>query len=232
MKPSHIFAMICMSIFILGSCQTVKDVKLIYNKKVSPSYVEMRGKRIILTPIAHLGQKEFFSALTDSVKNWKGQGYTVFYEEITIGPHEIEKIPMAEYETILRKFRKILGGSPTREHYGEVGETFEGAITQPSYAELGLDSLDINADVTFKEFVDEYERLYGPQALSECDLNTHLDSAFTCQPPLKNDIDPVKVDFRNKELVKKLVAAEQKKIVVLFGAYHIKEVEKMLKRYK
>ena len=95
-----------------------------------------------------------------------------------------------------------------------------------------VDDFDINADVTFKEFVDEYERLYGPQTLSECDLNTHLDSAFTCQPPLKNDVDPVKVDFRNKELVKKLVAAEQQKIVVLFGAYHIKDLEKMLKRYQ
>lgn len=102
-----------------------------------------------------------------------------------------------------------MGGSPTRDHYDELSETFEGGITQPFYAELGLDSLDFNADVTVKEFVDEYERLYGQVILSPCDLQTDLDSIFTCDP-LSNDMEPVIDDFRNRMLVKQLVEAEEK----------------------
>jgi len=206
-------------------------VSLIYNKKVNPTRVQIQDKSILLTPIVHLGQKEFFDALTDSIVKWKSQGYRVFYEEINIGPHE-QNIPVATYETIFRKFRKMVGGAVTREHYGDLGETFKGAIPQPLYSEVGVDSLDFNADVTIKEFVEEYERLYGPVTLSTCDLNTSLDSAFTCNEPLSNDMDPVIDDFRNRMLVKQLVAAKEKKIVVLYGAIHIKPLKKMLSKVK
>jgi hypothetical protein len=216
-----------LSFLIIFGCTTVKDVKMIYNKAVEPTYVTLNDKSIILTPIVHFGQVEFFDKLKDSIATWKAKGYTVFYEEINIGPHE-RNIPAQEYEIFFRKFRKMVGGGASRESYGELSETFEGGITQPTYTEISLDSLDFNADVTIKEFVDEYERLYGQLELDSCDLQTPLDSAFYCAP-LTNDMDPVIDDFRNRMLVKQIVESEQKKIVVIYGAYHIKPVEKALK---
>lgn len=230
MRPIYYLVAICLLYTMFGSCTTLKDVSLIHNTKVKPTRVQLQDKTILLTPIVHFGQKVFFDALTDSVVKWKGQGYTVFYEEMNVGPHE-RNIPVAEYEIVLKKMRKMMGGAPTRESYAKLQEDFPDAITQPLYADLGVDSLDFNADVTLKEFVDEYERLYGTQTLSSCDLKTPLDSLFECEI-LQNDLNPVIDDFRNRELIKQLVAAKQDKIVLLYGAHHIKPLEKGLKAYR
>lgn len=218
---------ICISSIIIFSCTAIIEYNLINNTKVEPTRVMLKDKSILLTPIVHFGQKEFFDNLTDSIVTWKGMGYIVFFEEMNIGPHERD-VPVEEYTIIFRKFRKMMGGTPTRDHYAELQKDFPDAITQPLYSELGVDSLDFNADVTIKEFVDEYERLYGEAVLEPCDLNTHLDSLFTCDK-LTNDMNPVIDDFRNKMLIKQLVEAKEKKIVVLYGAHHIQPLEKALK---
>ena len=230
MKTNRFLLALCLTSALIFSCNSIKEVSMIYNTEVKPTQVMLQDKSILLTPIVHFGQQEFYDNLRDSVVAWKGKGYTVFYEELNIGPHERD-VPVEEYEVIFRKFRKMTGGSPTREQYVELEETFEGGVSQPSYEFLGVDSTDFNADVTIKEFVEEYERLYGTLQLTPCDLNTPLDSTFTCGG-VKENMKPVIDDFRNEMLVKQLVEAEEKKIVVLYGAIHIKPVKKMLKEFQ
>ena len=134
-------------------------------------------------------------------------------------------------DRLMRKWRKITGGvGATREDYAELSDVFKNAIVQPENEELGIDSTDVNADITLLDLVSKYEDYYGKIHLDSCDLITSLDSTYACKKKLKGNLNPVILDYRNVKLAEKLVASEQKKIVVLYGARHIKGMKKLLKK--
>jgi hypothetical protein len=135
------------------------------------------------------------------------------------------------YDSLRRKFRRIDGGNVgTAEDYEEeLQEVFKKGVAQPKYEDLGIDSSDVHADVTFFDLVDQLENLYGKIILDSCDYTTHLDSTYTCSKGLKTKkLDPVYVDYRNKFVVEKVISSESDKIVILFGAAHRKGMKKLL----
>jgi hypothetical protein len=162
----------------------------------------------------------------------KKNGYTIFYEQIGSGQIYLGLDSIA-YDRLRRNFRRIDGGNAgTAEDYeAEAQKVFKKGIGQPGYADLGIDSTDINADITLLEMVNKIEELYGETKLDSCDFATHLDSTYNCSKGLKlKKLDPIYVDYRNSVVVKKIINSELDKIVVLFGVAHIKGMKKLLKK--
>ncbi|NOY49593.1 MAG: hypothetical protein GXO88_03365 [Chlorobi bacterium] len=80
------------------------------------------------------------------------------------------------------------------------------------------------------QLTNKIEEVYGNIELDSCDYATPLDSTYTCTNGWKTKkLDPIYVDYRNAELVDKIVGSRHEKIVVLFGAAHVKGVSKLLK---
>ena len=224
---SQITIALCI-IILLSGCGLTKGLQAIKNKDVKPQYYEFEDKSIIFTPLTHFGQKEYYNSLRDSIIHWKKNDYTIFYEGIIHKATEMN-VDSVTADRLMRKWRKITGGvGATREDYAELGDVFKNAIVQPENEELGIDSTDVNADITLQDLVGKYEDYYGKINLDSCDLTTSLDSTYACKTKLKGKLTPVILDYRNVKLVEKIVDAEQKNIVVLYGERHIKGMKKLL----
>lgn len=136
------------------------------------------------------------------------------------------------YVKFILKWRKINGGfTDNNKKYAQIDKTFNDCIPHPKYKELGIDSLDINTDVTLVEWVDEFENYYGKIELDSCDYTTHFDSVYTCGEKFDVDFRPIMVDYRNEQVVKKIKDIESNKLVILFGAAHISGIRKLLKKH-
>ncbi len=236
MKNTKLLGFKFQIVFILGiiilysGCGLTKGLRAIKNKDVKTEHYTFNEKSIIFTPLAHFSQVEYYENLKDSIINWKKKGYMIFYEGIIHKATEMNVDSIVADRT-MRKWRKITRGvGATREDYAELSDVFKNAIVQPENEELGIDSADVNADITLLDLVSKYEDYYGKIHLDSCDLITSLDSTYACKKKLKGNLNPVILDYRNVQLVEKLVASEQKKIVVLYGARHIKGMKKLLKK--
>lgn len=217
-------------IILLSGCGLTKGLLAIKNKDLKPQYYTFNEKSIIFAPLAHFSQVEYYDNLKDSIVSWKKNDYTIFYEGIIHKASEM-KTDSITADISLRKWRKITRGiGATREDYAELSDVFKNAIVQPEYDELGIDSTDINADITLLDLVSKYEEYYGNIYLDTCDLTTALDSTYECKTKLKGKLTPIILDYRNVKLAEKLVASEQKNIVVLYGAKHIKGIKKLLEK--
>jgi hypothetical protein len=235
-KNKHLNCILQLALFLfiislLSSCKITKGVSAIVNKDVKPQYYSYKDKTVIFTPLTHFGQKEYYESLKDSLIHWKKNGFTVFYEKISSGRINLG-LDIIAYDRLLRSFRRIDGGnSGTSEDYeAEVQKVFKNGIGQPDYADLGIDSTDIHADITLLELVNKIEELYGEIKLDSCDFATALDSAYNCSKGFKlKKLEPVYVDYRNEVVVEKIMNSKQERIIVLFGSAHIKGMKKLLK---
>jgi len=230
---SHLQIIFTFSIItLLSGCGLVKGVRAIKNKKVKPQYYTFEDKSIIFTPLTHFGQKEFYDHLKDSIVHWKNNGYTIFYEGVKREPSSMN-LDSISVDNLMRKWRKIVGGEQlTREGYAELSEVFKKGIVQPENEELGMDSTDINADITLLDLVSKFEEYYGEVKIDSCDYATHLDSTYTCSKKLKGNLMPIILDYRNTHLVEKVIDTELYHIVVLYGKVHIKGMKKLLTENK
>ncbi len=217
----------CITMLFSG-CGLVKGLRAIKNEDVKPQYSTFKDKTIIFTPLTHFGQKIYYNSLRDSIVHWKENGYTIFYEGIIHEASEMD-LDSISSDNIMRKWRKIAGGEKvTREGYEELSEVFKNGIVQPENEDLGIDSTDINADITLLDLVNKFEEYYGEVKIDSCDYATHLDSTYTCGKKLKGNLMPIIVDYRNTQLVEKVIITELNSIVVLYGLVHIKGMKKLL----
>jgi len=223
-------------VLILGSlciqsCEVFISLRQLNQKQVKANPLIYENKQLLFVPISHIGKKVFYERLRDSVKYWKNEGYVIYYEQIIIkkpadSSHKID--------TTVLKYRKMAGGLlATRNYYGaalsDINKIFGGLAVQPVYDSLGIDSMDFNADITLDAVIKEYERLYGEVILEDFDYNTPKDSVYL-HDPLKNDMDAVIIDFRNRNLLKQLLESQNSKIVIIYGARHILYVRNELKK--
>jgi len=226
-KNILIFTLGCILV-LLSSCKIgriVSNLKGMNNTEVKAEKYTYGDKSIIFVPITHFGEKIFYSSLRDSIINWKTNDYTIFYEQIIYPLEDSSKLLEAKL-----KWRKIKGGKGnSRKDYDSLTEFFKNKIVQPEYEKLGIDSTDINADVTRIELVNKYEEIYGEIIIDSCDRSTSFDSTYNCTERTKNDFDPIIMDFRNEQLVERIINTEINKIVVVYGARHHKGIKKLLK---
>lgn len=224
-------AFISLIILLLSGCQITNGLKAVMSKKVKPQYFTYQDKSIIFAPLVHFGQKEFYSSLKDSIVDWKEDGYTIFYEYVK-GGSEYLGIDSVSFDRLRRKFRRVSKDEvrPIADYEEDLQKVFKKGVVQPDYGELGLDSTDFLPDITFLDLVNKIEEVYGEIQLDSCDLATPFDSTYTCSKGMKmKELKPIILDYRNSEVVKKIINSDLNKIVVLFGAAHIKGMKKLLK---
>jgi len=223
-------ALLCCVVILLSGCALTIGLSAVLGKKVKPKYYTYEDKSIIFTSLVHFGQKEFYDNLRDSIIDWKKDGYTIFYEQVGSGQAYLG-LDSISYDRLRRRFRQIDGGNAgTAEDYAkEVQQVFKNGIAQPNYKALGIDSSDINADISLLDLVNKLEEYYGEIKLDSCDYATHLDSTYTCSKGIKmKKLDPIYVDYRNSVVVEKVIASNSDKIVILFGTAHRKGMKRLL----
>jgi len=229
-KSNLLFTVSLSALILLTGCAFLKGLNAIYNKDVKPKHITYKEKSVILTPLTHFGQAEYYDSLKDSIVHWKKLGYVIFYEGVMLNPAKME-VDSTTADVTIRKWRKINGGiGITSEDYVKaLNGVFKNKMAQPEYKELGIDSADFRTDITLVVLVSELEKLYGSVDLDSCDYSTHLDSTYTCGKKLKGNKDPIIIAFRNKYVVEQVIKSDQKRIVVLYGAWHMKGMKKLLR---
>jgi hypothetical protein len=226
MSPEQLQFMLQLAINSLPESerQEVNENLRFFQKEVPETIsTAYKAKTITFIPIAHAAQPVFYDNLKDLIVTYKKRGYTVYYEQV-----KTQKT--APVDTVRLKARKMKGMELNRDTYGIMSKFFPNIISQPLYKDLGIDSTDINADVSMADVVKEYERLYGPIALSPCDFETPFDNLnYTCGV-LQNDLNPVFLTYRNEALAKYIKSSKDKKILVIYGAKHVDGVLALLKQ--
>lgn len=213
---------------LTSSCTVFNTFKYLNKKQINPIYISYENKSLIFVPIIHVGEERFYNSLKDSIETWKTNNYTVFYEQIIIEKEKISPDSMS-YLQLRRKARKIIDLSEfTRKGYQEsASRAFKNKTVQPEYSDIGITESDINADINLAELITEYERLYGTIQLDSCDLFSPIESNGTCRR-LNNNLKPILYTYRNQELASQISESELNKIVIVYGASHIKPVIKIL----
>lgn len=202
-----------------------------HKKTPDEESLQLGDKTIRFIPIVHFGRKEFYEKLKQKITAYKQQGYVVYYEQVKTG-YAAQGISRESYDTLRLKYRKMKNGQgySRKDYEKELKGIFKNKTVQPLYDSLGITATDVNADVSLAEFTAEYERRNGKIILDSCDLHTPPGSAYVCKGLPRGNMRPVIEDFRNEQLVKRLRSAAQQKILVIYGAAHIKPVKKMLQQ--
>lgn len=228
---STLKAIMLLAVFlIINGCLPFIAIKSIYSKRLHHRSMSFAQKELIFVPISHVGQLVFYNSLKDSIVYWKSKGYTIYYEQII---HNKPSDDLLQLDTIVLKYRKTAGGiANTRQYYDSLMKIFlRGAIVQPEYGLLGIDSLDVNADITLTAYIQEYERLYGEIKLDDYDYTIPKYGKYDYEPS-KNDRSLIVVDYRNQQLLKRIKDADCRQIVIVYGYVHVRDVMKMLKKEK
>ncbi len=214
---------------VLASCSLIKTIHYIKNEDVKTVHHQFGEKEIIFVPMVHFGQEEFYKGVKDSIISWKKQGYVVYYEEIITDTLKMG-IDSVELSVLGMKIRRIMGSMPTREEYAkELSTIFKNGVPQPDNKDMGIDSTDLNADITLKELIGETERRYGEIILDSCDYATPMDSTYECHSKWKmKKIEPIILDYRNEYVVGLIKKSSKKKFIVVYGANHIKGMKKLM----
>jgi hypothetical protein len=214
----------------MTSCSVIQTYQAMNRKEVIVERISFKDKVVLLVPMTHIGEPVFYRSLKDSILFWKNQDYKIYYEQVERRFEQIE-VDSLMADTLFRKWRNIRrGNTATKEQYSQLNESLEGKIVQPSWETLGVDSNDVNADITIKKIISLYEEKYGSIMLSDCDMQTPLDEKYACKNNgIANDIMPIILDYRNHYVAHLLDQSIDKKIVVVYGALHIKGIKKILK---
>ena len=151
---------LAITISLCAGCQGFKAIRAIRDVDVNPQYCTFQDKQVILVSLVHYGKEEFYGNLKDSITTWKNENYKICYELIRTNINAMNVDSIA-YVKLVLKWRKINGGfTDNNKRYAQMNEIFNDCIPQPKYKELGIDSLDINTDVTLVEWVNEFENYY------------------------------------------------------------------------
>ena len=215
-----------LTIIILAfqSCKTV-NVLMQLNKKSAKVYSYNLGdKDIKFIPMHHMGKKEFYDDVTSIVKEYKSNGYIVYYELISTNFTKDNNLK----NTIRRKARKLKGFSGTYKENAPKGLDKK-YISQPEYTNLGTNSLDIRADVNYLELINEWEKQNGVIKLDSLDLNTPFTEKFDRDVNYtKKQFNSIFIEYRNKYLIDLIKNSSSNKILIIYGKGHRKNFKKQL----
>ena len=220
------------------SCKVVKGFSAMNQEKVKINTFTNGTKEVKFLNNHHVGKQLYYGLIEDIVIKYKAEGYVVFFEAISI----TELTDSIAIDTEKRKMRKMIGFDAGPKGYGAILEELDTLgvsvisryvsklMVQPPYKNMGVDSTDINADVTRTEMINAYETLYGNIVLEDVDIKTPLGNEYNMKKAVKNDLDPIILDYRNQELANKIMSSKQDKILVFYGEGHKKGFFNALKK--
>lgn len=168
---------------LFANCKPV-ILSLITPKNVENSLkvMDKNDQRIVFMPMVHLAKPIFFNQVKIVIDSLKKEGYTVYYEQISI--HEKQGQDLLDIN--LRKLRKMFGFNIYGGYDNENNKSLPNFTKNKKYIsqeneKLGLDSLDIIADVTLGELLNAHEKNEGKINLTDCDYNTKLNEKYKCE---------------------------------------------------
>ncbi len=214
------FKLLIFSLILLtfSSCKVTKIIKGLYSlntKKISLTEKHFGDKTILFIGIHHAGRNVYYQNLSDTIAYYKENDFIVYYEKVKSKETNYDSL---ESDIIERKVRKMIGVLPNKAFYSYF-DSLVNFTMQPPYDSLNIDSSDINADVSLKELIFEYEKVNSEITLTEID--TIAFDAYYCEKAMKG-VDKIIIDFRNKHIAKTVYLSEHKNIIVLFGVAHRK----------
>lgn len=207
-------------IFILFlSCKSL-ILNLITPNDVKKSLKVMKreNQTIVYLPMVHLGKQNYFDQVKVVIDSLKKEGFTVFYEQISIDKKQTKD----SLDIKIRKLRKLMGLNIVGGYNNEENKSLPKAFKAKKYIsqnnfDLGIDSLDIIADVTLSELIIAHENKKGKISLSDCDMNTGLNEKYKCQ---KISNYYAIHTFRDSIASKIVLEANKKKSLIIFGKNH------------
>lgn len=215
-----------MIIVFFSSCTIYRGFHEMNSEKVKMvSYIN-NDRSVKFIGMHHMGKKMYYDKVKDSVDQLKRSGYVVYYEKTKVLTDTLQQ------DTVNRKLKKMLGFIPGFDSYKKITEdnpVFKKYIVQPSYQTLGIDSLDINADISQLEMTLAYEKKFGEIILTKEDFNIPINQSVKRELP-KKKVDDIIINYRNASLANTVSTSNDKKILIIYGLRHIKGFTKELKK--
>lgn len=213
-------------ISFFSSCKIFRSAVELNRTQPSLYHLSINGKEIEFLPMHHLGKKEFYENVKNTVIDKKNSGYVVYYELVSTDFTTDSLLK----DTIRRKARKLKGFSGSYKDNAS-GSVFDKYIQQPSYFELGIDSTDKRADVNYLQLIEKWEQLNGKIILDSIDLNTPFNEKFNKGTfYTRKEYNRVFIEYRNEYLIENINAGSDKKFLILYGFGHLRNFKKQVKK--
>jgi hypothetical protein len=198
------------------------------------------GKEVVFIPMKHIGTAEFYSSVGEIVDSFTHSGFVVLYEGAKPSFDDSLRI-----DTLERRMRKIMGMRVGSGYYDTTNQVIAGKIeykgkkkitNQPPYAKMGVDmDKAVRVDVASDQLVEMFDAEHHIPPLDSCDFQTPLSAEYPCgtmHPNMaKKFMRELILDYRNKHLADYIAESEDPKMLVIYGALHLKgtfeELEKM-----
>ena len=225
------------SVFIIISFTSCfsKIAKTLGVKAKVPIITELKrpSNHVLFLGMSHMGKKIFYDNTKKIIDSLKNDGYTFFVESVSnrVGDSIVTDT------TYAKKLRKIIGLDITIS-YDQINNVIwkmfrrkYKLIGQPSYKELGIDTFNI-VDVPYNTLINSYETKYGAIILDSCDINTKLGEPYNCNfAPKSNRMifeDEYVKKMRNTLISNTVKNSKAKKIVLIYGKYHLDGIREQL----
>jgi len=194
--------------------------------KVNDRLYVNNDKSIIFIGTHHLGKAEYYETLKEEIKQHKENGYQVYYEMVN-NPEGLDSLSL---DSLNRKIRRVFGFMPSVDFYDSStnGTILESLVPQPENKDLGIDSLDINADITTLNLLNYYESNYGKVELTNDDFDIPLNRAVSRKAKY-SQIFEMTIDYRNIKLAEIICKSDNNKILIIYGLGHRKGFLKELR---
>lgn len=201
-----------------------------YDNKIKIIENKIGEKTVVSFPMKHAGTQKFYNDIRNKIDSLKNQGYYFLFEQVQVDGKD---------ELVRKKLKKITGNITLSgekgyvkllKEYGVIMK--EELIDQPSYNDLGLDSLTSRRlDVSGADIVNYFEQTYGEIKLNKCEIETPVLAKDTCKGKVlkkKNTADAI-VSYRDKMIAEGIIKENHTKVALLYGEGHLPGILSLLK---
>lgn len=195
---------------IVGKPDIREEIKILKNTE--------NNKTVVFFPMVHVGKKEYYENSNLIIDSLRSDGFTFYYESVDVDP------TLDSLETVItrKKTRSILGHSLSINSENKSLPRFYSRknFVMQDYNVMGLTQSDTKLDMFQNQIIDSIENKYGEINLTDCDLQTPLNSEYKC----KSDNSKFKFEFtnvyRDQYIWEELQKVEHNKIVLIYGKMH------------
>lgn len=227
------FVLLIVLLLFTGSCgRFYLSVAKFGTEKVTRLENTESEQTVLLVPMVHIAQPEFYSEVRLYLDSLKREGFVVFYEGVR-SPEIRSSADSMRVDTLQRKLRRVLGlnvnGYGDKNNKSHKKWWSEGGRVGQTTDILGLNTeQDIWTDMYLDSLLYAYETRYGKIKLTECDFKTGLYEKYRCKSDRTYKQYPLTQTIRNEHIVKSVQDSEHKKIVILYGKAHMFKLMLML----
>lgn len=159
------------------------------NINKSLKIIQRDNDTIIFLPMVHIANPNFYNKAKSIIDSLRNEKYIIFYESITFQEkylkENLDSLTKEELFIKIRKFRKMLGRFQMNDLTSEKNKSLPSYYKNKKFISqsntlLGIDSTDINADVTMTMLIEAQEKKYGKIILSDCDFKTEFNEKYKC----------------------------------------------------